>query len=662
MGSGLLFKLLAPILLCAWLLHDAQAKSENWKFGKDSQFQGGKSAKGWRGGAGVRHAAEEALHLAVEDRKFVAPSENRWRSLAETFSDSNSDSESAELQVEPQTIDAGDSVTVRGWKQSEKSGRTYQRLSHDRTGNLPTDPKIFPPQGDIIAAYCPHSTADSDYLDYREIHANDTNVTFGPLVNMRCEYEFRYLRQDSNGTYHFVSKTPAVRFHHGMNEPTQGRIVETGRVGEMTVMWVSAQADPSLVELIDLKTGSRCHITGSSITYKADDMCNHPANITSSLLFRDPGFIHKVLLTGLEPLAAYDYRFGTNESWSPMYRFRTAPLPGFDTSLIFYVFGDLGEEQGPTGTPMQDRAYGTIHRISDDIRSNIDSNNIILHVGDISYAEGKGYEWEQFGYLTQPVATAVPYFVGIGNHDYDHVAGGRKDPSRAPGNGYHPTWGVYGDDSAGECAVPIVKRFSMPALAPHSRPPFWYSHDYGLVHLLWLSTEHDFYPGSDMYEFIVSDLKQVNRSVTPWVFLLGHRPMYCSRSIDEITAKDNYIIQLHQRQAYEAVLQQYAVDVFFTGHYHAYERTCPVFNGTCCKSKDGRAEATVHMVMGTGGANQDFDRWDKHSWSRHHGIDYGYTRVYVQNATHLHTEYVLNANGAIADSAWLISTHDWNQS
>ena len=37
---------------------------------------------------------------------------------------------------------------------------------------------------------------------------------------------------------------------------------------------------------------------GSSTTYTASDMCEAPANTTTQGTFRDPGFMHHVLLTG----------------------------------------------------------------------------------------------------------------------------------------------------------------------------------------------------------------------------------------------------------------------------------------------------------------------------------------------------------------------------
>ena len=41
----------------------------------------------------------------------------------------------------------------------------------------------------------------------------------------------------------------------------------------------------------------------------------------------------------------------------------------------------------------------------------------------------------------EPTTSRVPYMVGIGNHEYDHITGGNKDPSGASGpGGFRPEW------------------------------------------------------------------------------------------------------------------------------------------------------------------------------------------------------------------------------
>ena len=58
-----------------------------------------------------------------------------------------------------------------------------------------------------------------------------------------------------------------------------------------------------------------------------------------------------------------------------------------------------------------------------------------------------------------------------------------------------------------------------------------YSYDYGMVHMVMLSTEHDYRPGSVQYQWLENDLKSVDRSKTPFVMVGGHRPMYCSEVV-----------------------------------------------------------------------------------------------------------------------------------
>lgn len=46
-----------------------------------------------------------------------------------------------------------------------------------------------------------------------------------------------------------------------------------------------------------------------------------------------------------------------------------------------------------------------------------------------------------------------------------------------------------------------------------------------------MSTENNFTAGSPQYEWMENDLKSVNRTLTPWVVLAGHRPMYASQMV-----------------------------------------------------------------------------------------------------------------------------------
>lgn len=120
----------------------------------------------------------------------------------------------------------------------------------------------------------------------------------------------------------------------------------------------------------------------------------------------------------------------------------------------------------------------------------------------------------------------------------------------------------------------MTNRYRMPAsknAAANSNGNFWYSYDYGNVHWIGISSEHDLDVGSDQYNWLVGDLQQANanRANVPWVFMVLHKPLYCS---DDGTPH-GYADKL------EALCVQYDVDMTLTGHMHAYERVHPVIQG-----------------------------------------------------------------------------------
>jgi hypothetical protein len=241
--------------------------------------------------------------------------------------------------------------------------------------------------------------------------------------------------------------------------------------------------------------------------------------------------------------------------------------------------------------------------------------------------------------MIEPVASHVPYMICLGNHEYDHTSGGEKDPSHAPGTGWHPSWGNYGDDSNGECGVPTYYRFHMPD--NNGLSPFWYSFNYGQAHFIMMSTEHDYTPGSVQYAWLEQDLQQVDRSVTPWVVLNGHRPMYCSENF-----AGDYEVSLGMQRAFEDLIYK-QVDLALWGHYHAYERTCAVYKNECTPG------APVHVVIGMAGADLDTEAWNPVPWSVYHDQVFGYSMMTVHNSTHLHFEYFHNQDNAKADEFWL---------
>jgi Calcineurin-like phosphoesterase/Iron/zinc purple acid phosphatase-like protein C len=138
---------------------------------------------------------------------------------------------------------------------------------------------------------------------------------------------------------------------------------------------------------------------------------------------------------------------------------------------------------------------------------------------------------------------------------------------------------------------------------------FWYSFDYGVGHFVSVNTETDF-PYSPEWPFVrdatgnetlptesqtfvtdsgpfgfiennnwksnaayeqlqwlAKDLAAVDRTKTPWVIVMGHRPMYSSQV-------SSY--QADVRDAFQETLLQNGVDAYLAGHIHWYERLYPL--------------------------------------------------------------------------------------
>lgn len=185
-----------------------------------------------------------------------------------------------------------------------------------------------------------------------------------------------------------------------------------------------------------------------------------------------------------------------------------------------------------------------------------------------------------------PVSSRVPYMVGQGNHEQDWYN------TETIGSGQGPE---LGRDSGGECGVPTSARFKMPssstAAASRRRhpkkqfhdDPFWYSFDAGPVHFVMANTELPLNPASQQWNWLVADLEAVERAVTPWIVVMGHRPNFMEPSI-------------------EALLWQHGVDLTVAGHVHYAQRSCPLKAGSCmAPNVTGGYDGIIHLVAGNGG-------------------------------------------------------------
>lgn len=423
-----------------------------------------------------------------------------------------------------------------------------------------------------------------------------------PVVNLRESFSFKLCRGDCSPATALV-ESDLIRFQ-SFNEPQHPRLALTGKPSEMLLMFTTRDALVPPTAVVGPTAGAfPMHFNGTSAApYKVSDMCFSPANDSS--LFFDPGHQHSVLLTGLAPDTTYFYKFGglagsEGYVWSGMCSFRTPPAPAATATASAVVFADMGvglpyeKVSGGSSYPVARASVEWIGRLMQESAwPGAPLPSLLVHMGDISYARGYPFVWEWFMSSITPLASALPYMVGIGNHEYDYRGHGQVIPS----------WAPWGTDSGGECGVPYSARFSMPAPPAQMAPPatghantrsLWYSYEQGPIHYTVMSTEHDFTRISVQYQFLAADLASVDRTRTPWIVFAGHRPMYTSEGNLTDAFTRTFIAEI------EPLFHLHHVDVALWGHVHKYERTCGIVSAGVCGARD--EDGTVHVVIGNAG-------------------------------------------------------------
>jgi len=243
--------------------------------------------------------------------------------------------------------------------------------------------------------------------------------------------------------------------------------------------------------------------------------------------FYESPTIHTVHLTQLLPSTRYYYRCGRKST--RVFSFRTPPEVGPTANLRLGVWADVGQSNVSILT-----AQGMIDQDTD----------LSLLAGDLSYADGTPWRWDTWATAMEPLMANQLHLFCPGNHDLAEGA---------------------------EQGVAYSARYPSPSESSGSTSPLWYSVDIGPVHLVSLAGQYSpIWPGSAQYAWLLEDLAQVNRTVTPWLVAVWHTPWYSSNENHKLEAEP-------MRRRLERLMYDAGVNVVINGHVHAYERTHPVF-------------------------------------------------------------------------------------
>jgi len=410
----------------------------------------------------------------------------------------------------------------------------------------------------------------------------------------------------------------------------------------MYVMWVQKSVGSKPAVYWGTSRNSLKRTTDASSdnhrTFDRSDLCdrNGPGAPASTIGYYNLGNMLIAELTGLEPDTVYFYRTGEPSSgYSPTFHFTSPPKPG--SPVKFIAFGDMGgapldgsyEQSWDNHNKGELGALKTIDSISNLIDTE-DQPRFLLHFGDISYATGYMSEWDEFMSEIEPIAAHMPYMTGIGNHEMGVTSSFEQST-----------------DSGGECGVPY--NFYFPYASQSMKDPWhemrpWYRFNYGMVCVFQLSSEHDISTDSSQLNWLVNELNDnVNRTETPWVIFTIHRPMYVDSDW-----KGDMDMSLWLQEYVEPLMMTHKVNLGLYGHYHAYQRTCPVNKGS--NVEDGNAP--VHFVLGMAGYELTRNTpiqpkpWAVHRDQKH----FGYAILNAKSSSELQIDFINAEDDSVIDS------------
>lgn len=402
---------------------------------------------------------------------------------------------------------------------------------------------------------------------------------------------------------------------------------------------------------------------------------------------------NSVTLTGLEPATQYYYKIvSTNSTVIP---FKTGRKAGDLTPFSANTVIDLGV-YGKDGYTIKSAAEKRLipymsaapdHTTISQLVKSLDDYELVIHPGDLAYADDwflKGHNLldgkdayeailENFYDQLSPISGQRHYMLSPGNHE----AACREVayiPGTCPEGQFNFTdFNIrFGQlmptafDSLSKNQNAISSRQKAKQLA---NPPFWFSFDYGMAHVVMIDTETDFQnapdqPGgsANLYggpfgtpnqqiNFLENDLLSVDRSITPWIIVAGHRPWYSTGGSDNICTPC--------QKAFEPLLYKYGVDLAVFGHVHNSQRFFPVYNGTSDPAGQNNPKAPMYIVAGGAGNIEGLsDVGNRQGYNAFaYADDYSYASLSFQNSTHLQVNFIRSTDGSILDSSVLVKNH-----
>lgn len=379
----------------------------------------------------------------------------------------------------------------------------------------------------------PYSTLKGQAVDifgntvpFAKIVAKDsTGLTVSESrTNAAGEYAF-YLE---NGEYTlnieqpgYTTKPLTVKAETDKHLP----ILKVGYVTQNKSVWPTYLTNVSKDSVyVNLKT-----LLPSVVTVKYEKSNNYNANnkFTNSITENTANIYHHINLTGLEPNTKYTYTIVSTDPVTGTYSgkissFVTAPVNAAELKdFSFVVYGDTRTFQLRNKT------------VCDSIVKDPADPRFVFNIGDLTMDGRVMAEWNQFFGAIANLASRVPYYPILGNHEYNSSYFYNAFPL--------PKGGGTGQEE-------------------------WYSFNYGSIHFIVLDAdvilmEKDAEKMQKQTAWLTKDLEANNNA--KFKVVLFHQPFW-TNTISE-TGNPDLI------KYWKNIFEKYRVNVVFNGHYHAYE-------------------------------------------------------------------------------------------
>ncbi|TAQ86417.1 hypothetical protein B7494_g5261 [Chlorociboria aeruginascens] len=424
----------------------------------------------------------------------------------------------------------------------------------------------------------------------------------------------------------------------------------------------------------------------------SDNLDSQACSTSSDTYATSRTYSNAVTLTGLTPATTYYYKIvSTNSS---VEHFFSPRMTGDKTSFAMSIVIDLGVYGADGFTIEMDQTkrdtipsvdpslnHTTIARLAE----NINDYELVVHPGDFAYADDwylkpknlldgvNAYEaiLEQFYDQLAPIAGRKAYMASPGNHEADCeeidyttflCPEGQKNFTD-----FMNRFGQTMPTAFSSTSSNATAKISANTAQQLAKPPFWYSFEYGMVHVVMFDTETDFADAPDgpggsagldsgpfgapnqQLQFLEADLASVDRSVTPWLIVGGHRPWYALGD-EQCTACQT---------AFEPLFYKYGVDLAIFGHVHNSQRFQPIYNGVA--DPNGLNDPTAPMYIVAGGAGNIEGLSDLGSNVSYNAFayaeDFSYATINFLDENHLRVEFIQSSTGDVLDTSVLYKSH-----